>query len=153
MQGRGGGVRQNHFICRLYRFARGATNIGIYRASCYCDSMSWRIKSEIYVQALVRRVYAAHAAAYVARRGDSDAGGMLIRINRLDGCSGILTMFTDMEGNRGWRVSLAPETADADVDAFLAREIARDPDIWIVEIEDTQGRLFVEEKIEGIWNA
>jgi len=115
--------------------------------------MSWRIKSEIYVQALVRRVYAAHAAAYVARRGDSDAGGMLIRINRLDGCSGILTMFTDMEGNRGWRVSLAPETADADVDAFLAREIARDPDIWIVEIEDTQGRLFVEEKIEGIWNA
>jgi hypothetical protein len=62
-------------------------------------------------------------------------------------------MFTDMEGSRMWRVSLALATADADVDAFLAREIARDPDIWIVEIEDAQGRHFLEEKIEGAWDV
>jgi hypothetical protein len=113
--------------------------------------MKWRVKSEIYIQALVRRVYAAQAAAYVVRRGDSDAGGMLIRINRLDGCSGILTMFTDMQGERGWRVSLAASTPDQDVEALLEREVARDPDVWIVEIEDTEGRRFLEEKIDGAW--
>lgn len=130
---------------------QNAADIGFCRASCYGDRMTWRVKSEIYIQALVRRVYAAQAAAYVVRRGDSDAGGMLIRINRLDGCSGILTMFTDMQGERGWRVSLAASTPDQDVEAFLEREVARDPDVWIVEIEDTEGRRFLEEKIDGAW--
>jgi hypothetical protein len=113
--------------------------------------MSWRIKSEIYIQALVRRVYGVQAAAYIVRRGDSDAGNVFIRVNQLAGCSGVLTMFTDMSGERGWRVALGQETVDAEVDAFLQREIERDPDLWVVEIEDRAGRHFLEERIDGIW--
>jgi hypothetical protein len=56
-----------------------------------------------------------------------------------------------MQGERGWRVSLAASTPDQDVEAFLEREVARDPDVWIVEIEDTEGRRFLEEKIDGAW--
>lgn len=132
--------------------ARNAAHIGSGASSCYSGKMSWRIKSEIFIQALVRRVYAAQSAAYIVRRGDSDAGNVMIRINQLDGYSGVLTMFTDMSGERCWRVAQALTALDRDVDDFLTREINRDPDVWVVEIEDKQGRHFLEERIDGKWD-
>lgn len=117
--------------------------------------MSLRLKSELYVQALVRRVLGAFvdggAAAYVARRGDTDAGGVFIRVNKLDGTAGLLTRFTHMDGTQRWRVVLSPSSTEAEVAAHMARETARDPDVWLVEIDDAQGRHFLEEPIDGDW--
>lgn len=117
--------------------------------------MALRLKSEFFVQALVRRVQASFvdggAAAYIAKRGDTDAGGIFVRVNRLDGTAGVLTIFTHMDGDRRWRVVLPPRTLEREVDAHMQREIKRDPDIWIIDIEDAQGRHFLEEKIEGAW--
>jgi hypothetical protein len=49
-------------------------------------------------------------------------------------------------------VVLPPATPEPDIDARLAREMARDPDIWVIDIEDAQGRHFLEEKIDGDWS-
>jgi len=111
--------------------------------------MHVRLKAEIYIQALTRRVFAAGAAAYIVRRGDADSGGLFVRVNCLDGHSAVLTIFTNMDGERIWRVLAPRATQDTDVEALLQREIARDPDIWIVEIEDRQGRHFLDEPVEG----
>lgn len=117
--------------------------------------MDLRLKSEFFVQALVRRVQGAFvdggAAAYIAKRGDSDAGGIFVRVNRLDGTAGVLSLFTHMQGDQRWRIVVPPQTAEADVDARMVREMKRDPDIWVVEIEDAKGRHFLEEKIDGDW--
>ncbi len=112
----------------------------------------WRVKAEIYVQALVRRVNA-ECVGIVARRGDTDAGGIYVRVNRLDGRSGLLVAFTDMNGERSWRVLASHLTPDHQIEDMLDREIARDPDMWVVEIEDKQGRHFLEEKVEGNWQS
>jgi hypothetical protein len=111
-----------------------------------------RLKSELYVQALLRQVQGALAAAYVAKRGDADAGVIFIRVNRLDGTGGVLSLFTNLDGERLARVVLAPGTPEPDIDARLTREISRDPDIWVIDIEDAQGRHFLEEKIDGSWS-
>ncbi|MDG1690999.1 MAG: DUF1491 family protein [Alphaproteobacteria bacterium] len=111
-----------------------------------------RLKSELYVQALVRQVQGALAAVYVAKRGDTDAGVIFIRVNRLDGTGGVLSLFTNLDGERLARVVLPPATPEPDIDARLAREMARDPDIWVIDIEDAQGRHFLEEKIDGDWS-
>ncbi len=107
------------------------------------------------MQALVRRVQGAFvdggAAAYIAKRGDTDAGGIFVRVNRLDGTAGVLTIFTHMDGDRRWRVVVPPDTPEREVDALMAREVNRDPDIWLVDIEDARGRHFLEEKIDGVW--
>lgn len=113
--------------------------------------MEWRLKAEIYVQALLHRVHDAGATAVIARRGNADAGGIFVRVNRLDGTSGVLTQASDADNVRYWRVVAEPATADADIEARLAREMERDPDIWIVEIEDRASRHFLEERIAGEW--
>jgi len=113
--------------------------------------MNLRLKSELYVQALVRRVQAAMGAAYVLAHGDKDAGGIYVRVNRLDGTAGVLNMFTDMDGAQSFRVILPVDSDEAESDALIEREMQRDPDIWVVDIEDAKGRHFLEGRIEGEW--
>ena len=115
--------------------------------------MNLRLKSELYVQALVRRVQADMGAAYVLARGDKDAGGIFVRVNRLDGSAGVLNMFTDMDGAQSFRVVLPLGSAEAESDALIKRERQRDPDLWVVDIEDARGRHFLEGRIEGDWSG
>ncbi len=46
---------------------------------------------------------------------------------------------------RAFTPSLARQSApDADVEAYLARQMKFDPDAWIVEVEDRAGRNFLD---------
>ena len=37
--------------------------------------------------------------------------------------------------------------AEAEVEAYLVREIRFDPDVWIVEVEDRSGRHFLDQVV------
>ena len=37
---------------------------------------------------------------------------------------------------------------EADADAYIDRRVKNDPDLWVLEIEDREGRAFLDEKIE-----
>ncbi len=105
-----------------------------------------RLKSSIYVQALIRRAEIAGAQAYLVRRGAEEAGAVFIRLNRLDGTSTVLSPASRGE-ERVWTRPLG-EAADAQKCAdYFAKQMRFDPDIWIVEIEDRQGRSFVDEPV------
>jgi hypothetical protein len=105
-----------------------------------------RLKSEIWVKAYLRRCAGEGVPGVVARRGDADAGVVYIKVSRLDGTAALFgpaaAGFAD-GADRRW--SLMVETAaDADIEARLAREANLDPDLWVVEIEDRQGRHFLD---------
>ena len=112
-----------------------------------------RLKTSLWISAQIRLCDLSFMSAIVARRGDTDAGGIYVRVNRLDGRSGLLVAFTDMNGERSWRGLASHLTPDHQIEDMLDREIARDPDMWVVEIEDKQGRHFLEEKVEGNWQS
>jgi hypothetical protein len=47
--------------------------------------------------------------------------------------------------DRSFGASLKVQPApDASIEAYLAREIKFDPDVWIVEVEDRAGRNFLD---------
>jgi hypothetical protein len=113
-----------------------------------------RLKSGLWVAAYMRRCEGAGAYGAVRRRGADEAGAIFIKVNRLDGTADLYgpapqTAFDDARPvDRAFvaclKVSPAPE---ADVELFLSREIKFDPDVWIVEIEDRQGRHFIDQLV------
>ena len=109
-----------------------------------------RITSEIWVKAYLRRCAGAGAAAVLERRGDAERGAIFIRVSRLDGTAALLAPAVaagkGADADRRWQMSHAflPET---EVDAVLARQIGFDPDLWIVAVEDREGRHFLAEAL------
>ena len=109
-----------------------------------------RLKSEIWVKAYVRRCAAAGAPAMVVRHGDDDAGAIFIKIATLDGRAALYgpapAGFDTGQTDRQWTLHLDPAKAsDADVEAYLARQAEFDEDLWVVEVEDRQGRHFLDD--------
>jgi hypothetical protein len=110
-----------------------------------------RLKSKIFVQALIRRAEVQGAAAYVVRSGAAEAGAVFLKINRLDGTCEVLSpsmrLAAGGEGERIWTRPLGANVAEEAAAEYFTRQVRFDPDIWIVEIEDREGRAFVDEAI------
>jgi hypothetical protein len=112
--------------------------------------MMWaRLRSDFWVSAYLRRCNGAGASAVLRRRGAAEAGAILIKIDRLDGCSALFGPVPQSEqapdAERRFAVmhDLAWIEAAA-VEARLKREIKFDSDLWIIEVEDRAGRSFLE---------
>ncbi len=108
-----------------------------------------RLKAEIWIKAYLRSCSAAGVSAVVVRHGDDDAGAIFIKINRLDGTARLFgpapAGFDTGQFERQWVAHLdGPQTSEADIDAYLTRQLEFDSDIWILELEDRQGRHFLE---------
>ncbi|MEO1250894.1 MAG: DUF1491 family protein [Pseudomonadota bacterium] len=109
-----------------------------------------RLKTGIRVSAHLRRARAAGAFATIARKGDEDAGAVAVKVYMGAGAAKLFVQSRDLDGNAVWRDPFEEgdpqaEGAEARIDAWLAKETAIDPDLWIVEIEDRAGRAFLEE--------
>jgi hypothetical protein len=103
--------------------------------------MEARLKTKLQVMAAVR-LCAVHAIPIVvARRGDEDAGVILVKLNRLDRGFTVLTQTRTGLGDLAWlRATGEAPVDEATADAYIARQLQRDPDAWVVEIEDREGR-------------
>lgn len=108
------------------------------------------LKSDIWVGALIRRAQAAGAFAAVARRGDRDAGDVIVKVAKLDGTARLYAASINVEGETIWLDLSAGSLGDreADVDAYARRRGETDPDLWVVEIEDRAGRHFLTEPVQ-----
>jgi hypothetical protein len=109
-----------------------------------------RLKAEIWVKAYLRRCRVDGADALLVRRGDGDAGAIYIKVSRLDGTAALYgpapAGLDEAREDRRWQPCLKGERGtEGDADAYLARQIEFDPDIWIVAVEDRQGRHFLDD--------
>lgn len=106
-----------------------------------------RLKAGIFVRALIRRVQVAGASAFVVRSGMEEAGAIILKIAKLDGQVLVLNQARDARGALVWAQPLGGWSDEARANAWCAKQITFDPDLWIVEIEDREGRAFVDEAI------
>ena len=110
-----------------------------------------RLKTALWVAAYLRRCQVEGLFGVVRRRGAEEAGAVFVRISRLDGTSDLFgpapqsAFDAAPDAGRTFTPSLASQSAtDAEVEAYLARQIKFDPDVWIVEVEDRAGRNFLD---------
>jgi hypothetical protein len=106
-----------------------------------------RLKAGLYVKALIRRAEVSGAQAYVVRRGAEEAGALFLKLAKLDGTCTILNQARRGEGELVWLKPLGEASDEAAVAKYFEKQIRFDPDLWIVEIEDREGRAFVDEAI------
>ncbi len=105
-----------------------------------------RLKSRLSVMAAIRASQSRGLMATVARKGDEDAGAILVKQNLMGAGFRVLTQVRSVEGKLGWMTGTGGEPVEESVaDAYIARQIDRDWDIWVVEIEDKDGRNPFEE--------
>lgn len=111
--------------------------------------MHTRLKSGIWVRALIRRCQVAGGAAFVVRKGDESAGSVLVKLNRLGAGCTVFSPTTGPDGERRWRDGTGPEpVSEQHADAYIDRQASYDPDLWVIEIEDRDGRHFLDEPID-----
>ena len=104
--------------------------------------MNARLKTAIWVQAYIRRLQIAGIPAFLTARGDDTAGAVMVKLNTLDGRATVYQRVAAGDGAGGWQVLCDCE--DREADAVLARQRQYDPDLWVVEVEDRDGRHMLE---------
>lgn len=103
-----------------------------------------RLTADIWVSAYLARLRVMDIPAFVVARGDSTAGAVLVKLNTLDGQAVAFNRSFDlMSGDRVW-VTLADGT-EVDVDASIAKQRSFDSDLWVIEVEDRQGRHLLDQ--------
>jgi len=114
------------------------------------QAMTPELKTEIWVSALIRRAQIEGAFAAVARRGDADAGAVMVKVATLDGRARLYGPARDGDGERVWLDLSAGSLGDdeREVDAYCRRRAENDPDLWVIEIEDKKGRHFLMERVD-----
>ncbi|RDW13088.1 DUF1491 family protein [Paracoccus thiocyanatus] len=103
-----------------------------------------RLAAGIWVAAYLRRLGLAGIPAYVTRHGDDTAGSVMVKCATLDGRAGLWVREWDFQTDRRqWRQ--LNDASEREIDAEIARNIARDPDLWVIEIESRDGRTLLDE--------
>ena len=102
-----------------------------------------RLTASFWVQAYLRRLDLANIPAFVVRKGDETAGAVLIKSNPLDGQSTIFHRVYGNDGARMWQV--LESGTESDIDVTIARQAGFDPDLWVIEVEDREGRTLLDE--------
>ncbi len=66
-----------------------------------------------------------------------------MKSNSLDGNARLFQRSIDIDGARNWQI--LSEGKETIVDAAISRQRGFDPDIWVLEVEDKQGRTLLDE--------
>ena len=97
-----------------------------------------RLKSGIWVQAQLRLCDQNCMPAVISKRGDADAGQVLVKVlASRTACELLARRFND-DGARVW--SAVVSGSESECDAYIEREADIDPDLWVLEVEDPKGQ-------------
>ncbi len=106
--------------------------------------MDDRLPTHLWVMAHIRAADAQGVTMTVVRKGDPSRGTVLLKLNRLDRTFSVLVQARRDE-RLVWLRGSGPDPVDeATADAYIAKQTRYDPDLWVIEVEDRQGRPWFE---------
>ncbi len=107
-----------------------------------------RLQTDFWVKAYLRRCETGGGAAFVLRRGNREAGVVLIKLNHLNGAFVVLSRTMDLDGAIVWRQATGTEPVEEEeAERYLEKQLKFDPDLWVIEVEDREGRHFLDDPV------
>ena len=102
--------------------------------------MDDRLPSHLWIQAHLRRCLAEGIPATVVHKGEKMGGTLMLKLNFLDRSCRVLGQMRDLDGNMAWLPAFKGERIEeVEADSYIQRAVDRDPDLWVVEIEHSEG--------------
>ncbi len=103
------------------------------------DDEDSRLPVHIWIDAQLRPLNGRGIFYYVHQRGDRNSGIVMLKINGLNGVCRLLIQQRDIDGNMGWmNVMDKEDVEESKADAYIQKSCSRDPDLWVIEIEDRE---------------
>ena len=94
-----------------------------------------RVKAGLWVQMALRLGDRDGRPGVVLRKGDADSGGALVVLRGREGLV-VLSQMRAAYGTLAWmRATGSTPVAQEAVDAYIARQVRFDPDLWVLEFE------------------
>ncbi len=106
--------------------------------------MTPRVTTEFWISAYRMRLQLAEIPVFITSKGDATAGAVLVKLNTLDGNARVFQRSYDVDFNRVWTV--LSEGDERDVDHAISNQRGFDPDLWVIEVEDRDGRHLLDDE-------
>jgi len=103
-----------------------------------------RLTSSFWVQAYIKKLNLLGVPAFVVSHGDDTAGAIIVKVNKLNGDAVLFERSFSLDKNLNqW--SKFESGDEKELDELLSRQLSRDRDLWIVEIESREGDSFLDD--------
>lgn len=106
------------------------------------------LSTDVWVSGLIRRAEIAGAFATVVKKGDARAGTVILKAyNSSQRSARLYSAVTGPDGEPLWMQPVA-SAFEHELDDYIERQRRYDPDLWVVEVEDREGRHFLQERVQ-----
>ena len=103
-----------------------------------------RLTSSFWIQAYIKKLNLLGVPAFVVSHGDDTAGAIIVKVNKLNGDAVLFERSFSLDKNLNqW--SKFESGDEKELDELLSRQLSRDRDLWIVEIESREGDPFLDD--------
>lgn len=93
---------------------------------------------------LIRAVQAAGGFATVLNKGEREAGTILVVLAEKGANARLFERLPDAQGGRMWTATRTQDIENPfEFGEYLDRRTARDPDLWIIELDIVDGERFI----------
>ena len=100
--------------------------------------MADRLPTALYVEGHLKNLTDQAKYYHFVQKGNHSSGIIALKINNLEGKVKLIIQERDfMSDQMAWVPALSEEIVEeSEADAYIQRAIGRDPDLWVIEIED-----------------
>lgn len=106
--------------------------------------MEPRLPAHLEIASLIRQVQADGGFATVLKKGEHDAGTILLVLTENGGNSRAYERMPQLDGSRAWTRSMIQDINNKDeFSSYLERRGIQDPDLWILELDIAHGERFI----------
>ena len=106
--------------------------------------MESRLPAHVEVSALIRQVEAEGGFATVVKKGQREAGTILVILTERGGNARVFERMPHLDGSRIWHCAKHQDTEkQEEFSEYLQRRASQDADLWILELDIANGERFI----------